>query len=90
MIQFLLSATLSRVRCVFMEGDSYFGVTSGFENFTMVVGGCDRGRKRECIMAAIQKEDVHAEIRVIVLTMVETIIHLISVGISLVNLSGTN
>ena len=49
-----LSVTLSRVRCVYIGGDSASGIFSSVENFAMVVAGRDRGGWRERGHLAIQ------------------------------------
>ena len=43
LIQFLLSATLSRVHCIFIGADYSPSVSSGVESSLMVAGGRGRG-----------------------------------------------
>jgi len=82
-----LSTNISRVRHVSMEDDYSTGVSSDVENSAIITGGHGRGGGCGIIVIAIQGEDVDTEIRVhvIVLTVVETIIHLINDNTSLVN-----
>ena len=72
-----------------MRSDSSSGISSGVENSAMVARGVTEVEDVDAVIAAIQGEDVDAKLKVhiIVLTVIETIIYLISVGTSLVNLS---
>ena len=85
-IQFLLSTTLSRVLRVSIKGDYSPNISSGVENYTIVTEG--HSRSGGC--GHDSEENVDGVIRacVIVFTIVQTIIHQISVETSSVNLSG--
>ena len=84
-----LSITLSRVHRVSMGGDSSFSVSSRFENSAILAGCYGRSGGYGLDYGRDSGEEVDTEIRVhvIMLTLLEAIIHLISTETSLVNLS---